>query len=603
MSGIEPAVVAFEGEVPVSATFGDVYFDASRLEGARRMFLAPASMRERAAAASVFTIGELGFGTGLNFLAACAHLSRARVPGCRVHFISFERHPLCRDDLVRALAPVSSELATPLIEAYPPPVAGWHRRFFDEGRVQLSVWVGDVAYGLEDLCLQQRRGVDAWLLDGFAPAKNPEMWRPGLFEAMAECSAPGASVTTFTAAGEVRRNLQAAGFDMRRLDQQPLKRHSLAGWLVRGGRTHTASAEVRVVGAGLAGAATARCLADKGMKVHLWDAGRRVAAGASRIPAALLHGRLLGRLPGDGLQGLEGLESGDAEAMLRLHAYLFSGAAMRRWDGARATPMLQLSRQPGEDAGLANIAAAYPASIVRLVEASEASVLAGVALGEPGLLFEQGLIIDGGRLVEELCRHEAIHWSGAEPERNDMPTVYATGFRADAFPTLEVTALGGQVDRFRPPVVPRIPIVGRGSFAPDGGDLWVGATFEYRPWPIARATDANAQRYRALCGVGPGASTGVFRGRRAVTSDRLPVVGEHGGAWVNLGHGSHGTNTAPFAAECIASALAGELPPVHRGVLRAMAPGRFEERQRRRPNPFVGRGRVVQNTTRRKRRA
>ena len=232
----------------------------------------PAAVAERAATSSqTFTIAELGFGTGLNLVVAAA-ATRARV-----HFVSFERHPLSRADVARALKPWRHDypLVGPLVAAYPPPVRGWHRRFFESGRIQLSVFFGDVRDGLADLRRQQRRGVDAWFLDGFAPKRNPAMWRDALFADIAALCAPGATATTFSAAGDVRRRLAAHGFTVRRVDQRPHKRHSTAAVFAGTGRTFRAPREALVVGAGLAGAATAQRLVAKGIGVALLDRGRR----------------------------------------------------------------------------------------------------------------------------------------------------------------------------------------------------------------------------------------------------------------------------------------------------------------------------------------
>ena len=296
------AEVDFDGERCVSKRFGDIYFSADGPDEVHRVFLAPAAVGERAqASAHAFTIAELGFGTGLNLVVAAA-ATRARL-----HFVSFERYPLSRADLARALKPwrLDHPLVGPLIAAYPPPVPGWHRRFFESGRVQLSVFFGDVGDGLADFRKQQRRGVDAWFLDGFAPKRNPEMWRDGLFADVAALSAPGATATTFSAAGEVRRRLAAHGFTVRRVDQRPHKRHSTAAVFAATGRTFRAPRAVVVVGAGLAGTATARRLADKGIGVTLLDRGEGVASGASAIPAAVLHPRLLPTASVDALYRLQ----------------------------------------------------------------------------------------------------------------------------------------------------------------------------------------------------------------------------------------------------------------------------------------------------------
>lgn len=565
-----PARVRFDGPRPVSQDFDDIYADADGAAEAARVFLEPAAIAERTRhPGTTFTVGEFGFGTGLNFVVT------AEATRCRLHFISFERHPLAYADLHRALRPWQADhtLVRPLLDAYPPLIPGWHRRLFDAGRVQLSVFFGDIEEGLADLARQQRRGVDAWFLDGFAPRKNPAMWRGELLCAMAGLSAPRASVTTFTAAGQVRRDLAAAGFEVRRVDQRPRKRHSTAAVFTGKGRTFTPPAQVAVVGAGLAGAATARALADKGIAANLVHRGEGIACGASGIPAAVLRARL-SPVP-------------TAEARLRTHAFAFAVHRCRGRDGAAANGVLQLGTAWNDAQRLREMAQAVPGEVAVLVSAASATDLAGIPVTTPGLFFPSGLTIAGAVLATDLATHPSIHLSALAAERSEA-AVRATGADLDGFETLEVTRLAGQLDRFPCAVPPRLPIVGDGTIVPARDGVWAGATYEYRPWDPERATQANAARFERVIGETPGAALARFRGVRAITSDHLPVVGCEGSVWFNLGHGSHGTSTAIFAAEIIASALNGEVAPASVELLALLHPGRFRERQKRRPNPFGG---------------
>lgn len=565
---LEPADVDFDGERPVSRAFGDVYYDADGPAEVARVFLAPAAFEARTAdPAATFTVGELGFGTGLNFIVA------AQAARSRLHFISVERHPLSVDEMARSLAPWSTTftLARDLVEHYPPLVPGWHRRLFEAGRIQLSVYFGDVRDALADLERQQRCGIDAWFLDGFAPRRNPAMWRGDLFEVMARLSAQRASVTTFTAAGDVRRALARSGFEIRRVDQRPHKRHSTVGVFAGKGREFVPPTSVAVHGAGLAGTATARALADKGIAVSIADAGEGIAGGASGIPAAVLHPRL-----SPGASTLAGF---------RLHAFAFAAHRCRGFPGTRASGVLQLPSPTIDRDKLRRIARVTPPSIAEHLEPGAASERAGLAIREPALFFPAGLTVNARRLSEALCHHGGIEVA-ASPSEHPSPVVRATGSNIDGFDTLEVTGLPGQMDRFGCNHAPHLPVVGDGTIVPAAGSVWAGATYEYRPWATQDATSANAQRYQRLFGNAPGESLERFRGVRAVTSDRLPVIGLDGGVWFNLGHGSHGTTTAILGAEIVASAVAGEVAPVTTDLLDLVRPSRFRERQKRRPNPF-----------------
>ena len=577
------ADIDFNGGRPVSRQFGDVYYAADGPDEVRRVFLAPAAVAERAQESDQpFTITELGFGTGLNLVVAAA------VTRARLHFVSFERHPLSRADLARALKPWRHDhpLVGPLVAAYPPPVRGWHRRFFESGRIQLSVYFGDVGDGLIDLRQQQRRGVDAWFLDGFAPKRNPEMWRDALFADIAALCAPRATATTFSAAGDVRRRLAAHGFTVRRVDQRPHKRHSTAAVFAGTGRTFRAPREVVVVGAGLAGTTTARRLADKGIGVALLDRGEGVASGASAIPAAVVHPRLL--------------PAASVDAIYRLQSFLHAAAWLRGRAGVAATGVLQLAGQnepsvgeregkplaSGESTRLHRVAEVTPDDIATYTDPHAASELAGTPVRAPGLFFPGALRIDGKALARDLANDPNIAILPGLDSPPGTTVVRATGADVAEFPCLEVGALAGQLDRFPCDRPPWLPIVGDGVIVPDTASVWAGATYEHRPWDPDRASQANAARYAGFFGAEPGPMLNRFRGTRAVTSDRLPVIGTDGATWFNLGHGSHGTITAIFGAEIIASALNGEVAPATSDIRALLEPARFRRRQLRRPNPF-----------------
>ena len=70
---------------------------------------------------------------------------------------------------------------------------------------------------------------DAWYLDGFSPAKNPELWEAGLLRAVGAHTAPGGTFATYSAAGAVRRALEAAGFTVERRPGFGRKRHMSLG--------------------------------------------------------------------------------------------------------------------------------------------------------------------------------------------------------------------------------------------------------------------------------------------------------------------------------------------------------------------------------------
>ncbi|WP_054179321.1 bifunctional tRNA (5-methylaminomethyl-2-thiouridine)(34)-methyltransferase MnmD/FAD-dependent 5-carboxymethylaminomethyl-2-thiouridine(34) oxidoreductase MnmC [Trabulsiella odontotermitis] len=301
-NAIQSANLEFNNEgTPVSRDFDDVYFSNDNgLEETRYVFLGGNRVTARFSEhpRSLFVVAESGFGTGLNFLTLWQafddfHATSPDATLQRLHFISFEKFPLQADDLRLAhqhwpeLAPWAEQLQA----QWPLPIAGCHRLLLEGGRITLDLWFGDINTLTETLDDTLNQKVDAWFLDGFAPAKNPDMWTPALFSAMARLSRPGGTLATFTSAGFVRRGLQDAGFTMHKRKGFGRKREMLTGemiqtpdvtprapWFARPGST---AQEVAIIGGGIASALLSLALLRRGWQVTLYCADNAPAEGAS----------------------------------------------------------------------------------------------------------------------------------------------------------------------------------------------------------------------------------------------------------------------------------------------------------------------------------
>ncbi|GMG85062.1 tRNA (5-methylaminomethyl-2-thiouridine)(34)-methyltransferase MnmD [Paralimibaculum aggregatum] len=211
-----------DGNLPVSTRFGDPYYSADDgLAETRHVFLAGNDLARRFSGAAGFAVAELGFGTGLGFLAAWALWRERAAPGAELAFTSFEIAPLAATEMARALAPWP-ELAPLAAEL----LAGWR----GGGSLALPGARLEVILGDARETLPRWGGrAEAWFLDGFAPARNPELWEPALLAEVFAHTAPGGSLATYSAAGHVRRGLQAAGFRMAKRPGYGRKREMLAG--------------------------------------------------------------------------------------------------------------------------------------------------------------------------------------------------------------------------------------------------------------------------------------------------------------------------------------------------------------------------------------
>jgi tRNA U34 5-methylaminomethyl-2-thiouridine-forming methyltransferase MnmC len=232
-AGLDPAGLDWrDGRVPVSRRFGDPYFSlADGLAETRHVFLAGNALPGRFRPG--FRIAELGFGTGLNLCAALIAWRAAGVPG-RLCYTGFEADPLPAAAIARALAAFPAAAAV---------AEGWLGQWDAAQRDAPGRDAGAAVLRLPDLEATVIRGdarttlpawtgaADAWFLDGFAPARNPDLWGPDLLAAVARRTAPGGTFATYTAAGHVRRALQAAGFAVERCAGFGAKRHMTRGVL------------------------------------------------------------------------------------------------------------------------------------------------------------------------------------------------------------------------------------------------------------------------------------------------------------------------------------------------------------------------------------
>ena len=215
-----------DGNVPVSELFDDTFY--SRHDGQAEsayVFIDGNGLPERWADQPHFAVAELGFGTGLNFLETWRVWVKTRRHGQKLTFTSFERYPLGVDDMARALVSWRhlDDLVGVLLKVWSSnePGAYWQMDAF----TQLRVVIGDAEASVG--CWDGM--ADAWYLDGFSPAKNPEMWEAPLLRSVFEHTALGGSFATYTAAGWVRRNLEAAGFDVHKRPGHGGKREMMLG--------------------------------------------------------------------------------------------------------------------------------------------------------------------------------------------------------------------------------------------------------------------------------------------------------------------------------------------------------------------------------------
>ena len=584
-ASVVPGSYELRDETPFSTAYGDVYHSAAGGPAqARHVFLAGNDLPARWAQRERYVILETGFGFGLNFLVTWRAWKDDPQRCRRLHFVSVEKHPFTASDL-RALHeryPELKEEASALHAEWPPLVSGAHR--LELGDVVLTLFFADIAI-LRDM----RASADAIYLDGFAPANNPEMWTHQAMRALSRLAAPGATLATWSVAAPVRDAPHATGFAVEKRPGFAGKREMLIGR--KNGDSHHFSPPKRsavVVGAGVAGAAVCERLCARGWEVELHERHAEPAQEASGNHAGAFHPVLT---PDDSIF-----------ARLTRAAFLYSLPYWERLPGVAhdRCGVLQLARSDKEVGSQREAVVGLPPEYAQFVSREEASGHAGVPVAAPGLWFPQGGWIKPRALVQaqlEACGARLQRRYGTTVEELPRAPVVILANAGEApklctVPHLRLRSVRGQLtyvpeDALEPPHV----VVLRGGMVlpPVDGVCVVGATYDLEdPHAAVREEDhaGNLERLRGILGVEVRAPVDGRVAFRAVTPDRLPVVGKLAdGVYGAFAYGSRGLVWAALAAELIAAELEGEPLPLEGALTSAMDPGRFKRRAGSRGSP------------------
>jgi tRNA 5-methylaminomethyl-2-thiouridine biosynthesis bifunctional protein len=550
---------------PLSSQFADVYFsNENALAETRYVFLANNQLPERFAeltADQQLVIGETGFGTGLNFLCAWQLFEQHVVTGAHLHFVSVEKYPLNKIDLQRALAlwPELAPYAEQLLAQYVALHPGFQHLVFAGGRIVLTLLIGDAL----ELFGQLDAKVDAWFLDGFAPAKNPDMWTPELFAELARLSHASTTLGTFTSTGYVRRRLNDAGFKMKRVPGLGKKWEVLKGsfigtaeatekpWFARPPQPNGPRTAI-VIGAGLAGCATSASLAARGWQVTLLERHVAIAQEASGNPQGVLylklsaHGTTLSRLIVSGF--------GHTRRLLeRLHKG-------QDWDNCG---VLQLAFDAKEAQRQAQLAAAFPADLLTALDKTAAENKAGIPLPAGGLFYPEAGWVHPPALCALLSQQPTIQlqlhqealelrregdqwqaWNGEQLLASASVVVLASAAEIKGFSQsagLPLKRIRGQISRLPATAASRAlstVVCAEGYVAPARLDEHtLGASFDFNSNDLRLNSADHASNLQLLDEISPELSCALnateldheqLQGRaafRCTSPDYLPIVG------------------------------------------------------------------------------
>ncbi len=628
MSTLVPAELAFAGDgTPFSPLYGDVYHSAQgAVEQAQHVFIGGNDLPTRWSGRDHFTLLETGFGLGLNFLATWQAWNDAGRP-CRLHFISIEKHPFRADDLRHLLArhPALETRATLLLAHWPLLIGGFHRLHFVDDRLTLTLLFGDAEKMLTKLVAQ----VDAVYLDGFSPAKNPDLWSPALLALITRRCKPDATLATWSVAGELRRTLETLGWQVERRPGFATKREMIVArrlapntavspkpTFCTGSNPHHAI----VIGAGIAGCAISERLATRGWRIDLIDRQPVPAQEASGNPA----GVVLPRIAKD-----------DALAARFSRAcFFYALRRLQQLPGARwgACGVFQIAKDAAHESLQRDALQRhqFPAPYVEFLERDAAAERLGHPVAHGGWWFPAAGWVDPG----SVCR-AMLDASGSHITPHFKQEVSRLEYADKRWHALDsagkliasaahvVLANAAAANRLLSVPLPLISVRGQVSFLPPehhaaldtvktvlcrssyltppaAGTVCFGASFDPQDNdPALRLVDhqENLDRLDELL---PGCTTGIAAatldgrvGFRNTTPDHLPLVGTLAalidatrkdvrldnlpravGLHVLVGLGARGIVWAPLAAELLAAQLNGEPLPLEQEMVAAIDPAR-----------------------------
>ncbi len=636
---LKPATLQWSGEGGLqSLLYNDVYFQlGAGIAESRHVFLQCNKLTERFSdpALEKFQIAELGFGTGLNFLLTAQVWQEYAPAAAWLDYVSIEKHPLQRGDMQRIYThwPELASFCTALLEQYPPLLAGFHTLIFPQWRIRLTLLFGDVGEVLPEL----RGKYDAWYLDGFTPVKNPEMWEDRLFPLLAARTKSGGTLSSFTAAGAVRRALAAAGFTVKKIPGYGIKfAMTVAEFYSADPAQDKSGADpaqgeiladvaprrvrVAVLGAGIAGCAAAYALARRGYDVTLVDRQDDAGMETSGNPCGIVYPKLA--------------MAPSPFGAYHQHAFLFArrlvtSLALSSWKSCGVMHP-DLTAAAGQRTQALLEKNAFPPEYARF-DRDPFSGRGGIWQEMAGYLSPPEFC----RVLAEQPRIQKIYTTqigdlkktahGWQILDKDQKTVMAADIviialnhTSQAFSQtawLPLRPLRGQITILRATEKSRLldRVISHDGYivpAQDGQHV-IGATFQREDpaKPEIRSADhtENIEKLNAILpefGLTAAHVTTGRAGYRVSPPDKLPLIGPcpdynlflkthdglrhgqlvqqaapcHEGLYITTGFGAHGMTGAPLAGEILAAMIDGAPLPVPESLLAFLLPERFIRR-------------------------
>lgn len=542
-----------------------------------------------------FVIAETGFGTGLNFLTSCFHWQRINgtKSNRRLTYIAFEATPLSNEQIAYALSafPQLASLSAQLIQQLPPLIVGSYLIQLDKN-IELVLYYQPA----EEIMPKLSFAANAWYLDGFAPSRNASIWSPVIYDNLARCSAYAATVATYSVANQVQQMLEERGFIISKKTGIGKKKHMLTALLSKSAASHTkrqSTSAIAIIGAGLAGSATADALQRIGVQSDTYESEQSPASRASANPSVILYFKP------------ERLRHASQRLKWAAYVYALSYYARADLQGAmHKKNILLAARDARGKKWLAGWQSAFRQRALQgymhMIDCSDLT-----HEQDPALLFPRSGSVDLPQVCARLLTHTQLHRrtkiTSIEETSQGYLLTSNTGMRKEYtqlvltvnaaiqdFADLNIRAFKGQIDYYQPLANHYTSATGSrqsaGSVDADaasiycssmslnqGDTLWqAGANFQAHFNDLQPDKKVQEHHLQQLHTDFPGLHLpneyiSSWCDIRTTTPDYLPLCGllaQHSRRtdahiYINLGHGGKGSLMIPLAAQLLAHQIQG----------------------------------------------
>ena len=575
---VEHHKITSDGGSIASKDYGDRYFQDNGFEESKEVYIDGNNLEERweSFSGSCFTIGELGFGLGLNFLSTI-HCWLKQERSFNLDYIGIDKKILEKRNLVlleEAFPNLKKEIKI-LKECHVVGHNGFECILIPDLKIRLILVTEDVQKAINDICISN---IDAWFLDGFDPKKNPEMWSEDILKAVYDLSSCDSSFSSFTSAGRIRRALLENGFEVNKVPGFGTKRHRIVGRKFLKNKKSNGIKKIAIMGAGLSGSNLAFNLANSNIEVDIYDASDDLKKGSSGGPIASMYPKF-------------SLDNSPRSKFL-IASYFFSLNFYIKTLGFKNTGLLFYGPDEIKAKWISKILTLGRDDLFELLKDDEVEDFLGDSKVEKALHVKKGLYLQPLELKKKLLEHHFIkiilneRFVSFTEEKNKVEVDFKSGLRKSYDAIAVCTGKGlkdfndnlkvsyglmagiSNKDLFNI----KKPLNHQGYIIPKvDGTNWIGSTYEQSPDLKKEKIEEKVKLNHAIFGRKgmPFKIQDLWEGERVSARSNLPIASRMPGAkniYCIGGLGSRGLSYAPFLAEIVSSAIQDKQIPLSKEI-------------------------------------